>query len=71
MSPDERQREEDVDAVWREFGDYMREYVQPSEYHEEIERLLPLIVATRQMHDAARSRPFRDAVHRRKACALH
>lgn len=71
MSPQERQREEDVEQVWREFGGYMREFVQPSEYLEEIDRLLPLIVATRQMHDAARSRPFRDAVRRRKACALH
>jgi len=71
MSPEERQHEENVDAVWREFGSYMREFVQPSEYLEEIERLLPLIEATRQIEASARSRPFRDAVRRRKACALH
>jgi hypothetical protein len=71
MSTEEQQHEEDVEQVWKEFGDYMREFVQPSEYLEEIDRLLPLIVATRQMHDAARSKPFRDAVRRRKACALH
>jgi len=65
MSPADRQREEDVDAVWREFGDYMREMVPPSDYPIEIERLLPLIVATRQIEDAARSKPFRDAVKRR------
>ena len=67
MSPEERQREEDVEAVWTEFGDYMREMVPPSEYELEIERLLPLIVATRQIEDAARSKPFRDAVKRRNS----
>jgi len=67
MSPEERQREEDVEAVWQEFGDYMREFVPPSEYELEIERLLPLVIATRQIEDAARSRHFRDAVRRRKA----
>ncbi len=71
MSPEDRQREEDVDAVWQQFGDYMREFVQPSEYLEEIERLLPLIETTRQIENSARSQPFRDAVKRRKACALH
>lgn len=67
MSPEERQRDEDVDAVWLEFGDYMREFVPPAEYSEEIERLLPLVRTTRQIENAARSRPFRDAVKRRKA----
>ncbi len=67
MSPEERQHEEDVDAVWIEFGDYMREMVPPDEYELEIERLLPLIVATRQIEDAARSKPFRDAVARRNS----
>lgn len=67
MSPDERQREEDVEAVWERCGDYLREMVPPSEYQDEIERLLPLIKKTRQMQDAARSRPFRDAVRRRQA----
>lgn len=71
MSPADRQREEDVDAVWSEFGDYIREFVEPSEYQEEIERLLPLIIATRQIEASVRSRPFRDAVARRKAQALH
>lgn len=71
MTPEERQREEDVDKVWLEFGDYMREFVQPSEYHEEIERLLPLIKTTRQIEDAARSKPFRDAVKRRKGLPLN
>jgi len=71
MTPEELQREEDVDQLWKEFGDYMREFVQPSEYQEEIERMLPLIKMTRQMETAARSKPFRDAVKRRKACALH
>lgn len=67
MSPDERQREADVEAVWQEFGDFMKEFVPPSEYEDEIERLLPLVIATRQMQAAAMSRPFRDAVRRRKA----
>lgn len=71
MSPEELQREEDVDAVWAEFGSYMKEFVEPSEYQEEIERLLPLIKATRQIETAARSKPFRDAVARRKGRALH
>ncbi|KAB1086164.1 hypothetical protein F4V91_06785 [Neorhizobium galegae] len=67
MSPDERQREEDVDATWVDFGDYLREFVPPSEYQDEIERLLPLTKTTRQIKAAAMSRPFRDAVRRRKA----
>jgi hypothetical protein len=67
MSPEERQREEDVEAVWTEFGDYMREMVPPGEYELEIERLLPLIVATRKIEDAARSKPFRDSVARRNS----
>lgn len=71
LTPAYRQRDEDVDAVWAEFGDYIREFVPPAEYDDEIERLLPLIVATRQSEASARSRPFRDAVARRKAQALH
>ena len=67
MSPDERQREEDIEAVWCEFGDYLREFVHPSEYQDEIERLLQLVKTTRQIENAARSKPFRDAVRRRKA----
>lgn len=67
MSPKERQREEDVEAVWQQCGDYLREMVPPHEYGDEIERLLPLIKKTRQMMNAARSRPFRDAVRRRQA----
>jgi hypothetical protein len=66
MLPAERQREEDVDAVWVEYGDYLKEFVPPYEYQDEIERLLPLIKTTRQMQDAARSKPFRDAVKRRR-----
>lgn len=66
MSPGERQREEDVEALWSEFGDYLREFVPPSEYQDEIERLLPLVKTTRHMENAARSKPFRDAVRRRK-----
>lgn len=66
MSPGERQREEDVEALWSEFGDYLREFVPPSEYQDEIERLLPLVKTTRQMENTARSKPFRDAVRRRK-----
>lgn len=66
MSPAERQREEDVEAVWSEYGDYLREFVPPNEYEDEIERLLPLIKTTRQIENAARSKPFRDAVRRRK-----
>ncbi|MGI0524026.1 hypothetical protein [Rhizobium giardinii] len=66
MSPDERQREEDIEAVWCEFGDYLKEFVPPAEYDDEIERLLPLVIATRQADAAAMSRPFRDAVRRRK-----
>lgn len=71
MTQEELQREEDVDQLWKEFGDYMKEFVEPSEYHAEIERLLPLIKTTRQMENAARSRPFRDAVARRKGRVLH
>ncbi|MNT84906.1 hypothetical protein D3C72_2250010 [compost metagenome] len=67
MSPAERQREEDVEAVWERCGDYLREMVPPNEYAEEIERLLPLIKSTRQSNDVARSKPFRDAVKRRQA----
>lgn len=66
MSPAELQREEDVEAVWAEFGDYMREMVPPSEYQDEIERLLPLIKTTRQIENAAKSKPFHDAIRRRK-----
>ncbi|TAX58902.1 hypothetical protein ELI02_02050 [Rhizobium leguminosarum] len=66
MSPEERQREEDVEAVWQQFGDYLREMVPPPEYDDEIERLLPLIKKTRQMQNAARSKPFRDAIKRRR-----
>ncbi|TZG36617.1 hypothetical protein [Agrobacterium sp. B1(2019)] len=71
MTPEDHQREEDVDAVWLEFGDYLREMVPPAEYDDEIERLLPLVIATRQIEASARSRPFRDDVKRRKAQALH
>lgn len=71
MMPEDHQREEDVVAVWAEFGDFIREFVRPAEYDEEIERLLPLVVATRQIEASVRSRPFRDAVARRKAQALH
>ncbi|MBY3044857.1 hypothetical protein [Rhizobium leguminosarum] len=67
MSPEERQREEDVEAVWERCGDYLREMVSPAEYADEIERLLPLIKSTRQMMHSARSKPFRDAVKRRKS----
>lgn len=66
MSPDDHQRDEDVDAVWSEFGDYMREFVPPNEYEDEIERLLPLVISTRQIEASAMSKPFRDAVRRRK-----
>ena len=66
MSPEDHQREEDVEAVWQEFGDYMREFVPPAEYQDEIDRPLPLVIATRQIEDAARSKSFRDAVRRRK-----
>lgn len=66
MTPEERQREEDVEAIWDEFADYMKEFVPPAEYEDEIERLLPLIKTTRQMQDAARSQAFRDSVRRRK-----
>ncbi|WP_322886521.1 hypothetical protein U8C31_18320 [Sinorhizobium medicae] len=67
MSPDERQREEDTEEVWEQCGDYLREMVPPHEYDAEIERLIPLIRAKRQYHQAAASQPFRDAVKRRKA----
>lgn len=67
MTPEERQREEDVVEVWNEFGDYLREMVPPSDYEEEIERLLPLVRTTRQIQDAARSQGFLDAVRRRKS----
>jgi hypothetical protein len=70
MSPDERQREEDVEAVWADFGDYMREFVPPSEYQDEIQRLLPLVLSSRQIENAARSKPFRNAVKRRKGLAV-
>jgi len=66
MSPEEREREEDVAEVWDQHGDFLREFVPPAEYDDEIERLLPLIKSTRQSIDAARSKPFRDAVRRRK-----
>ncbi|RVL87693.1 hypothetical protein CN140_01810 [Sinorhizobium meliloti] len=58
MSPEERQREEDVEAVWQEFGDYMREMVPPSEYDLEIERLLPLIQMRQQAQRTAAGRSF-------------
>jgi hypothetical protein len=70
MSPDERQAEEDRDTVWDEFGDYIREFVPPAEYDDEIERLLPLIAATRLLKSEAASKRFRDAVRRRKARLL-
>ncbi len=65
MSPADRQREEDVEAVWERHGDYLREFIPPAEYDEEIERLLPLVKKTRQQMNAARAKPFRDAVRRR------
>lgn len=67
MSPADRQREEDVEAVWDQHGDFLREFVPPPEYDEEIERLLPLIKKTRQLQNAAKSKPFRDAVRRRQS----
>ncbi len=67
MSAADRQREEDVEAVWDQHGDYLREMVPPAEYDQEIERLLPLVKKTRQQMNAARSKPFRDAVRRRQA----
>lgn len=65
MTPEERQREEDVEAIWSEFGNYMKEFVPPDEYADEIERLLPLVQMTRQVKDAARSQAFRESVRRR------
>ena len=67
MSPEDHQREEDIEELWHEFADYLHEFVPPAEYDMEIERLLPLVIATRQMQAAAMSQPFRDAVKRRKA----
>lgn len=67
MSSADRQREEDVEAVWDQHGDFLREFVPPSEYDDEIERLLPLVKKTRQQMNAAKSKPFRDAVRRRRA----
>ena len=54
MSPEEREREENVELVWEEFGDYIREMVPPDEYEAEIERLLPLVVMTNQILKAGR-----------------
>lgn len=65
MSPDEHDREEIVAEVWVEFGDYIREFVPPAEYDDEIERLLPLVKKTRQIKAAARSQGFRESVRRR------
>ena len=65
MTPEQREHEENVEAVWEEFGDYLREMVLPDEYEAEIERLLPLVKMTRQMQDAARSKSFRESVRRR------
>ena len=58
MTPEQREYEENVEATWEEFGDYIREFVPPDEYDLEIERLLPLVKMTRQMQDAARSHGF-------------
>lgn len=66
MAPADRQREEDVEAVWERCGDYLREMVPPAEYDQEIERLLPLMRSARRQMNAARSKPFRDAVRRRQ-----
>jgi|GEM_PF-3995624 len=65
MTAEDHQREEDVESVWSEFGNYMREFVPPAEYDDEIERLLPLIEKTRQVREAARSQGFRENVRRR------
>lgn len=65
MSPEDHDREEDAAEVWVEFGDYMREFVPPDEYDDEVERLLPLIKKTRQIREAARSQGFRNSVRRR------
>ena len=65
MTPEQREHEENVEAVWEEFGDYLREMVLPDKYEAEIERLLPLVKMTRQMQDAARSKSFRESVRRR------
>lgn len=54
MTPEQREYEENVEATWEEFGDYIREFVPPDEYDLEIERLLPIVKMTRQMQDAVR-----------------
>src|SRR5690606_23858167 len=53
MSPDERQHEEDVLDVWEEFGSYLQEFVPPSEYALEVERLMPLIKFQQQAQRSA------------------
>ncbi|CDN95982.1 hypothetical protein [Agrobacterium tumefaciens] len=58
MSPDEHDREEIVAEVWHEFGNYIREFVPPAEYDDEIERLLPLVKMTHQMVKSGRPHGF-------------
>jgi hypothetical protein len=65
MTAEDHQREEDVELVWSEFASYMKEFVPPDEYADEIERLLPLVQMTRQIREAARSQGFRNSVRRR------
>ncbi|MBB4104391.1 hypothetical protein [Allorhizobium borbori] len=66
MTPEQREHEELVEATWEEFGDYIREFVPPDEYDQEVERLLPLIKKTRQIIAAGRSKKFRESVKRRQ-----
>lgn len=58
MTPEQREHEEDVALVWEEFGDFIKEFVPPSEYDAEIERLMPLVKMPHQILAAGRSHGF-------------
>lgn len=58
MTDEDHQREEDIELVWSEFGDFIREFVPPDEYDSEIERLMPLVKMTHQILKSGRSHRF-------------
>ncbi|MBY5684807.1 hypothetical protein HFO32_22045 [Rhizobium leguminosarum] len=58
MSPAERQHEADVEEVWEQFSDFLKEMVPPAEYDLEIERLLPLVQMRQQAQRTAAASSF-------------
>ena len=49
---------DDRSEVWSVYGSYLREFVSPPEYGEEVDRLVPIIRVERQAVNAAASKSF-------------